>query len=107
MFERGCGVRIGKAMPHQMRQIVAYAELPIFWCIIIDVLRHLRHNNMKQESRRDAAQSGSEHYREMAKKLRELAREFHVPGVRKEILSLAARYERRPDNLDARSAAGF
>jgi hypothetical protein len=75
-----------------------------FWCITIDVLRHVRHNNMKQEFRCDAAQSDSEHYREMAKKLRELVREFHVPGVRKEILSLAARYERRADNLDA---AGF
>jgi hypothetical protein len=62
---------------------------------------------MKEEFRRDAAQSDSEHYREMAQKLRELAREFHFPGVRKEILSLAARYERRADNLDARSAAGF
>jgi len=62
---------------------------------------------MKQEFRCDAAQSDSEHYRAMTKKLRELAREFHVPGVRKEILSLAARYERRADNLDARSAAGF
>jgi hypothetical protein len=63
---------------------------------------------MKQEFRCDAARSDSEHYyREMAKKLRELAREFHVPGVRKEILSLAARYERRADNLDAGSAAGF
>jgi hypothetical protein len=47
------------------------------------------------------------HYREMAQKLRELAREFRFPGARKELLNLASRYERRADNLDARTTAGF
>jgi hypothetical protein len=46
----------------------------------------------------------SEHYREMASKLRELARQFRFPGARQELLTLALRYERRADQLDARSA---
>jgi hypothetical protein len=45
----------------------------------------------------------SEHYREMASKLRELARQFRFPGARQELLALALRYERRADQLDARS----
>jgi hypothetical protein len=49
----------------------------------------------------------SKHYREMAGKLRELAREFRFPGARRELLDLASRYERRADNLDARSAAAI
>jgi hypothetical protein len=57
-----------------------------------------------EEPQANAAPSDSEHYREMARKLRELAREFRFPGARKELLGLALRYERRADNLDARSA---
>jgi hypothetical protein len=41
----------------------------------------------------------------MAEKLRELAREFRFPGARSELLDLASRYERRADDLDARTAA--
>ena len=59
-----------------------------------------------EEFQANAARPDSEHYREMAKKLRELAREFRLPGARREILDLATRYERRADNLNARSAAG-
>ena len=47
--------------------------------------------------------SDSKHYREMARTLRELAREFRFPGARQELLNLALRYERRADGLDARS----
>jgi hypothetical protein len=50
-------------------------------------------------------QSDSEHYREMAHKLRELARQFRFRGARQEILDLALRYERRADDLDARNAS--
>jgi hypothetical protein len=53
-----------------------------------------------------APRSDSDHYRDMAGKLRELARQFRFPGARQELLDLAARYERRADGLDARSAAG-
>ena len=49
----------------------------------------------------------SGHYREMAQKLRELAREFRFPGARKELLNLASRYERRADNLDERTATEY
>jgi hypothetical protein len=59
------------------------------------------------EARSNPVPLGSKHYREMAGKLRELAREFRFPGARREILDLASRYERRADNLDARSAAAI
>ena len=60
-----------------------------------------------EEPEANAARSDSEHYREMARKLRELAREFRFPGARQELLDLAGRYERRADSLDARTAAGL
>jgi hypothetical protein len=49
--------------------------------------------------------SDSEHYREMASKLRELAREFRFPGARQELLDLALRYEGRANHLDTRRSA--
>jgi hypothetical protein len=49
------------------------------------------------------AASDSDHYRDVARKLRELARQFRFPGARKELLDLALRYECRADNLDART----
>ena len=58
-----------------------------------------------EEPEASAARPDSERYREMARKLRELAREFRFPGARRELLDLAERYERRADSLDARSAA--
>ena len=60
-----------------------------------------------EEPQANAAPSDSEHYREMAIKLRELAREFRFPGTRRELLDLAVRYEQRAGSLDARSAAGI
>jgi hypothetical protein len=59
-----------------------------------------------EEPQANAALPDSEHYREMARKLRVLAREFRFPVGRQELLDLALRYERRADSLDARSAAG-
>ncbi len=58
----------------------------------------------EQQSR--PTQSDSEHYRDMARKLRELARRFRFRGARQEVVDLALRYERRADDLDARSASG-
>ena len=58
-----------------------------------------------EEPEAKAASSDSEHYREMASKLRRLAREFRFAGARQELLDLALRYERRAESLDARSAA--
>ena len=57
-----------------------------------------------EEPQASPSHSDSEHYREMASKLRELAREFRFPGARQELLKLALRYERRADQLDARNA---
>jgi hypothetical protein len=55
------------------------------------------------EPQASASQSVSEHYREMASKLRELARQFRYPGARQELLKLALRFERRADHLDGRN----
>ena len=57
-----------------------------------------------EEPHASPSHSDSEHYREMALKLRELARQFRFPGAGQELLTLALRYERRADQLDARSA---
>lgn len=56
-----------------------------------------------EEPPANAAQLDSEHYREMAGKLRELARHFRFSGARQELLDLALRYDRRADSLDARN----
>jgi hypothetical protein len=56
-----------------------------------------------EEQPASAAPLDSGHYREVASKLREIARSCRFPGARQEILNLALRYERRADNLDARS----
>lgn len=58
-----------------------------------------------EEPQANVAPSDSDHYRDMARKIRELAREFRIAGARQELLNLALRYERRADALDARSAA--
>jgi hypothetical protein len=57
-----------------------------------------------EEPRASPSQSDGEHYRDMARKLRELARQFRFPGARQELLRLALRFERRADQLDASSA---
>ena len=49
-------------------------------------------------SRRDGA-----HYREIAHKLRDLARQCHFPGARRELLSLAASFDRRADHFASRA----
>jgi len=70
------------------------------------VLGAARRQFSMEEPQENAARPDSEHYREMARKLRELAREFQFPGARQELLDLASRFERRADSLDARAAAG-
>jgi hypothetical protein len=57
------------------------------------------------EPQRAVGPIDSQHYREIASKLRDIARQCRFPGARQEILDLASRYERRADNLDARNAA--
>src|ERR1700676_4316680 len=58
-----------------------------------------------EEPHRNAAPIDSQHYRVIASKLRDIARQCRFPGARQEILDLASRYERRADSLDSRSAA--
>jgi hypothetical protein len=49
-----------------------------------------------------AALADGDHYREMADKLRELARLTRSPGIRRELVDLAKRYDRRGDHFDRR-----
>jgi len=44
------------------------------------------------------------HYRDLATRLREIARKCHLPNPQQELLDLAQRYERRAAHMD-RSAA--
>jgi hypothetical protein len=44
-----------------------------------------------------------DHYREMAERLRELARTTRSPGIRRELVDLARRYDRRGDFFDTLS----
>jgi hypothetical protein len=47
-----------------------------------------------------AALADGDHCREMAGKLRELARYTKSPGIRRELVALAMRYDRRGDHVD-------
>jgi hypothetical protein len=49
-----------------------------------------------------ASVADGDHYREMAGRLRELARLTHLPGMRRELVDLAKRYDRRGDHFDCR-----
>jgi len=44
-----------------------------------------------------------DHCREMAAKLRELARATRLAGMRRELLAVAKRYDRRGDHFDRRA----
>jgi hypothetical protein len=57
-----------------------------------------------EELQESPSHPDSEHYREIASKLRDLARRYRFPGARQELLTLALRYERRADQFDGRSA---
>jgi hypothetical protein len=52
--------------------------------------------------RNDSPPLDGGHYREMASGLRDLARQCRLPGARKELLKLAANYDRRADYIDTR-----
>jgi hypothetical protein len=43
------------------------------------------------------------HYRDIAQKLRDLAHQCHFPGARRELLNLAARFDRRADHFASRA----
>jgi len=46
----------------------------------------------------------SEHYRELASKLRGIAYQSHIPSTREKIFKLALWYEVRANHLDARNS---
>jgi hypothetical protein len=50
-----------------------------------------------------AAPPGGAHFQEMAHSLRALARQCRFPGARREILQLAASYDRRADHFASRA----
>jgi len=50
-----------------------------------------------------AALAGGDHYREMAAQLRGLAHLTRSPGIRRELVDLAKRYDRRGDHFDRRA----
>ena len=54
-------------------------------------------------SETQAAVANGDHCREVAGKLRELARTTRLPGIRRELADLAERYDRRGDHFDRRS----
>jgi hypothetical protein len=58
-----------------------------------------------EEPQGTGTQSGGQHYKEIASKLREIASECRFPGARQEILNLASRLDRRADDLDAKSGS--
>jgi len=48
-------------------------------------------------------EDASEHYRELATRLREMAGKCCLPNPQRELLILARRYERRAEHLDRRA----
>jgi len=58
--------------------------------------------SLQTSERQDAALLlfGVAHYREIASKLRVVARGCNFPNVRKDLIDLAARYDRRADHFD-------
>jgi len=48
----------------------------------------------------DWLRDSSWHYRQLARRLRGIAAGCHLPNLQRELLNLAARYERRADDFD-------
>jgi hypothetical protein len=67
------------------------------------------HNEPEMRILEDLAppSDGGEHYREVAGKLRLLARQTRLPSARREILNLAIRYEQRGHHFDMRARAAM
>ena len=86
-----------------MRWNVATTELaePGAVAALLDRLSHLEQSTMEEPTA--APRLDSQHYRELATKLRAIARQCRFPGARQEILELASRYEGRANHLDTRS----
>jgi hypothetical protein len=50
--------------------------------------------------------ANGDHYREIAGRLRGLARLTRSPGIRRELVDLARRYDQRGDHFDSRARQG-
>src|SRR5215469_5658977 len=57
-----------------------------------------RGNERMDDPQAGAGSRDSQHYRELASKLRDIARQCRLPGARREILDLASRYEGRANH---------
>jgi hypothetical protein len=57
------------------------------------------------EPKRAVAPVDSQHYRELAEKLRRIARQSRSPGARQKILNLALRYDERANHFDTHGTA--
>jgi hypothetical protein len=58
---------------------------------------------LMNEPRASALPLDGTHYREMARGLRKLAHQCRFVGARRELMQLAASYERRADHFDGRA----
>jgi hypothetical protein len=66
----------------------------------------IRHPTGMAVSETRAALADGDDYREMAERLRGLARLTRSPGIRRELVDLAKRYDRRGDHFDRRPPEG-
>jgi hypothetical protein len=85
-------------------------ELLAFSSIARHVLQGWRSASLKRpnEGVMEATLDGAStpdgaHFREIANKLRDLARQCQFPGARRELLNLAASFDRRADHFESRA----
>jgi hypothetical protein len=69
---------------------------------LVEILNQ-RSNEAEMNEQPDLPPPNGGHYRNLAGKLRLVARECRFPSARRELLDLAARYERRADHFDHHS----
>jgi hypothetical protein len=65
--------------------------------------RNIKEAELMGEVRETLLPIDGAHYRQMAHGLRKLARQCRFAGARRELLQLAASYERRADHFDCRA----
>jgi hypothetical protein len=61
---------------------------------------------MTGEPKRAVAPADNQRYREVASKLRDIARQSRLPGTRQKILDFALRFEDGADQVDRRGPTG-
>jgi len=87
------------------------ARTPALFGTMEDAMSALRARavSLQMSERQDATLLlfGVAHYREIASKLRVVACGCNFPNVRKDLIDLAARYDRRADHFDRPGADGL